>query len=93
MARVYINSLNKFLDEIPPEKLPEKFKHLLNDSATEKHAKHVLPNIGREDADGEQFGVDSVGEPSDKEDGGVPAAKPKPRRKKRQPNRKGGDSK
>ena len=88
-----MNSLNKFLDEIPPEKLPEKVKHLLNGTTTEKHAKHVLPNTGREDADGEQFGTNSVGEPSDKENSGVSAAKPKPRRKKRQPNRKGGVSK
>lgn len=93
MARVYINSLNRFLDEIPPEKLPEKFKYLLNDTTTEKHAEHVLPNTGREDADGEQFRTNSVGESSHKEHGRVPAAKPKPRRKKRQPNRKGGDSK
>ncbi len=93
MARVYINSLNKFLDEIPPEKLPEKFKHLLNDSATEKHAKYVLPDPGREDADGEQFGTTSVREPSDKEDGRVSAAKPKSRRKKRHNTSKGGVSK
>ena len=93
MARVYINSLNKFLDEIPPEKLPEKFKYLLNGTITEKHAEHVLPDTGREDADGEQFGVDSVGEPSDKGDGRVPAAKPKPRRKKRHNRSEGGVSK
>jgi len=93
MGRIYINSLNKFLDEIAPEKLPEKFKHLLNGTTTEKHAKHVLPNTGREDADGEQFGTNSVGEPSDEKDGGVPAAKPKPRRKKRHNTSKGGDIK